>query len=127
VASIETIDLRLNAGSALLDLGSVEELGLIDIELNAGSVDLTLPNEPVIGSIEVNAGSVSLCTPTGAALRFNTEGSNLSSYDFEGQGLLENGSTWQTPGFEDADVRIELDVRTNAGSFSLNPEDGCRG
>jgi hypothetical protein len=81
----------------------------------------------VDGSIEVNAGSVNLCAPAGVALRFNTEGSNLSSHDFEDQGLVQTGSTWQTPGFEDAAVRIELDTQTNAGSFSLNPEDGCRG
>jgi hypothetical protein len=126
-ASVETVDLDLNAGSATLDLGSVEELGVIDVELNAGSVDLTLPNQSVIGSIEVNAGSVSLCTPPGAALRFNTEGSNLSSYDFEAHGLIEDDSVWQTPGFANAPVQIELDTRTNAGSFSLNPEEGCGG
>jgi hypothetical protein len=126
-ASIETINLNLNAGSVILDLGSVEDLGLVDVELNAGALDLTLPNQSLIGSIEANAGSVNVCTPAGTALRFNTEGSNLSSFDFEDQGLFQDGSTWQTPGFESAAVRIELDVRTNAGSFSLNPEDGCRG
>lgn len=126
-ASVETVDLNLNAGSAVLDLGSVEVLGQLDVELNAGSVDLTLPNQSVLGSIEVNAGSVNLCTPPGTALRFNTEGSNLSSFDFEDQGLVKNDSIWQTPGFENAAGRIELDTRTNAGSFSLNPEDGCRG
>ena len=85
------------------------------------------PDLTVDGSIEVNAGSVNLCTPDGAGLRFNTEGSNLSSYDFEDQGLVKTGSTWQTPGFDDADVRIDLDTQANAGSFSLNPEDGCGG
>jgi hypothetical protein len=126
-ASIETIDLNLNAGSAILDLGSVDEVGPLDVEINAGSVDLTLPNQSLIGSIEVNAGSVNLCVPAGTAMRFNTEGSNLSSFDFADQGLIQDGSTWQTPSFESAVERIELDARTNAGSLSLNPEDGCRG
>jgi hypothetical protein len=126
-ASVETIDLGLNAGSATLDLASVEELGFVNVELNAGAVNVLLPNQSVNGSIEVNAGSVNLCTPDSAGLRFNTEGSNLSSYDFEDQGLVKSGSTWETPGFADASVRIELDTQTNAGSFSLNPEDGCRG
>ena len=125
-ASVESIDLGLNAGSATLDLANVEELGFVNVELNAGSVNLLLPNQTVSGSIEVNAGSVNLCTPDGAGLRFNTDGSNLSSYDFEDQGLGKNGSTWETPGFENAPIRIELDTQTNAGSFSLNPEDGCR-
>lgn len=126
-ASVESLDLSLNAGSATLDLATAEELRFLNVDMNAGSVSLILPNQSVNGSIEANAGSVTLCAPAGAALRFNTEGSNLSSYDFEEQGLLKTGSTWQTPGFEDAAVRIELDTRTNAGSFTLNPEDGCRG
>lgn len=126
-ASIETLDLNLNAGSATLDLATAEELGFLNVELNAGSVNLILPDRSVDGSIEANAGSVHLCAPAGAALRFNTEGSNLSSYDFEDKGLVKTGSTWQTPGFDDAAVRIDLDTRMNAGSFSLNPEDGCRG
>jgi hypothetical protein len=126
-ASVETIDLGLNAGSATIDLANVEELGFVNVELNAGSLNVLLPNQSVEGSIEVNAGSVNLCTPDGVGLRFNTEGSNLSSYDFEDQGLVKNGSTWETPGFVDTPVRIELDTQTNAGSFSLNPADGCRG
>jgi hypothetical protein len=126
-ASVETIDLGLNAGSATIDLANVEELGFVNVELNAGSLNVLLPNQSVEGSIEVNAGSVNLCTPDGVGLRFNTEGSNLSSYDFEDRGLVKNGSTWETPGFVDAPVRIELDTQTNAGSFSLNPADGCRG
>jgi len=126
-ASVESLRLNLNAGSATLDLGSVERLRSVDMELNAGSLGLTLPNQSVTGSIEVNAGSVSLCTPAGTALRIDTADSNLSSYDFEDQGLVRNDSVWQTPGYETAAVRIELDARTNAGSFALNPEDGCRG
>ena len=125
-AGSSTIDLA-GASVETLDLEGVEELGLLNVELNAGSVDITLPRLTVDGSIEVNAGSVNLCTPDGAGLRFNTEGSNLSSYDFEDQGLVNTGSTWETPGFADADVRIDLDTQTNAGSFSLNPEDGCGG
>lgn len=126
-ASLETLDVHLNAGSALLDLASVEKLGTFDLELNAGSVNLILPGLSTNGSIEANAGSVGLCAPASAALRFNTEGSNLSSFDFEAQGLVQTGSTWQTPGFDESAVRIDVDVRTNAGSFSLNPEGGCRG
>ena len=126
-ASVETLDLGMNAGSATLDLEAVEELGFLNVEVNAGSINVTLPRLSVDGSIEVNAGSVNMCTPDGAGLRFNTEGSNLSSNDFEDRGLVNTGSTWQTPGFESAAVRIELDTQTNAGSFSLNPADGCDG
>jgi hypothetical protein len=124
-ASVDVLDLTLNAGSVTLDMGSVAEVGDLDINLNAGALGLTLPNQSFEGSIEVNAGSVSLCAPPGAALRLNTSESIVASYDYDGQGLVRNGSTWETPGFDDAAVRIDLDTRANAGSFSLNPEDGC--
>ena len=124
-ASIEAFDLTLNAGSVTLDMGSVVEMADLDINLNAGSLELTVPNQSFEGSIEVNAGSVSLCVPPGAAVRLNTSESIVASYDYEGQGLVKTGSTWETPGYDDAAVRIDLDTRANAGSFSLNPEDGC--
>jgi hypothetical protein len=125
LASVDALDLTLNAGSVTLDMGSVVELGNLDINLNAGSLEVTLPNQSFEGSIEANAGSVSLCVPPGAAVRLDTAESIVASYDYDGQGLVKSGSTWETPGFADAAVRIDLDTRANAGSFTLNPEDGC--
>ena len=126
-AAIEALELDLNAGSATLDLGLVRQLGDLDIALNAGSVALTLPAQSVHGSIEANAGSVELCVPAGVALRLHTSESIVSSYDFEDRGLVKDGSTWETPGFDGAPVKIELDTKATAGSFSLNPEGGCGG
>ena len=126
-ASIGTLDLTLNAGSVTLDMLSVADVGDLQVEVNAGAIELNLPDQSLAGSIEVNAGSVNLCAPPGAALRLNTDESIVAAYDFEDHGLIKNGSTWETPGFDDAAVRIELHTQANAGSFSLNPEDGCDG
>ena len=49
----------------------------------------------------------------------------VASYDYGGQGLVQDGSTWTTPGFDTAAVRIDLKTAANAGSFVLNPEEGC--
>jgi hypothetical protein len=127
-ANLGRFDTTLNAGSATLDLGSVHQIGNVDIQLNAGSLGLTLPNLSLTGSIEVNAGSIELCVAPEAGLRIQTEGSILASYDFEGSGLTKNGSTWQTPGFDGAAVKIDLDAQANAGSVSLNRTGGaCSG
>jgi len=126
-ANIATLEATLNAGSATFDLGAVHQIEEIQIELNAGSLDLTLPNLTMNGSIEVNAGSVQLCAPAGAGLRLETSKSIVASYDFDGHGLIQNGSTWETPGFDAAPVKIELHTHANAGSFSLDPADGCGG
>ena len=125
-ASVDALELNLNAGSAALDLGSAHDVGDLQIGLNAGTLNLILPNESLTGSIEANAGSVNLCVPPGAGLKLDTSGI-AAGYDYGDRGLVMAGSIWQTPGFDDAAVRIELDTQVNAGSFSIDPEDGCRG
>ena len=77
------------------------------------------------GTIEANAGTVKLCAPEGAGLRLRTGDSIIASYDYAGHGLVQDGTTWTTPGYDTADVQIDLETRANAGSFSLDPEGGC--
>ncbi|HEX6868126.1 MAG TPA: DUF5668 domain-containing protein [Candidatus Limnocylindrales bacterium] len=124
-ATLGAVALEMNAGSATLDLGTAAAIATLDAQLNAGSLGVTLPNHSMTGSIQANAGAVRLCAPAGAGLRLHTGDSIISSYDYAGHGLVQDGSTWTTPGFETAAVRIELDTRANAGSFTLDPEEGC--
>jgi hypothetical protein len=126
-ASLTRIELNLNAGATTMDLGAAREVEELQVQLNAGSLNVTLPNKSLSGSIEANAGSVNLCAPAGVGLRLNTTESLVASYDYEAHGLVQSGTTWQTPGFETAEIRIDLDTRANAGSFSLDPEEGCGG
>jgi hypothetical protein len=117
--------LQLNAGSGTVDLSSAEAIQRIDIELNAGSVGVTLPHTSMVGTIHANAGAVRLCAQPGVALRLQTGESIVASYDYAGHGLVQDGSTWTTPGFDSAAQKIELTTEANAGSFALDPEDGC--
>ena len=126
-ANLGSFEATVNAGSATVDLGTARQVRDVHIDMNAGSIGLTLPNLSMTGSIEVNAGSVKICTPPGVALRIETKESIVSSYDFEGHGLVKNGSTWQTPDFDSAGVRIDLSAQANAGSISLDPAGGCHG
>jgi hypothetical protein len=124
-ASLGAFDIEQNAGSATVDLSALESIGGLDATLNAGSLGLRLPNLSVTGTIEANAGAVRLCAPPGAALKLRTGENIVGSYDYEGHGLVKDGSTWTTPGFDTAEVKIELQTSANAGSFTLDPEDGC--
>jgi LiaF transmembrane domain len=119
------IEVELNAGSATVDLRDVTEIEGIDVGINAGSLGLDLPAVSTTGSIEANAGSVRLCAPEGVALRLDTSGSALSSQDFASAGLVEVDDAWETPGYDTAVTRIELETQANAGSFRLNPPEGC--
>ena len=92
-------------------------------QLNAGSLGLTLP-QPVDDRHdpgERRRGQI--CAPRRAGLRLHTGESIIASYDYAGHGLVQDGSTWTTPGFDSAAVRIELETNANAGSFTLDPEE----
>lgn len=124
-ATLGTVNLQLNAGAATVDLGSASSIDGVQFQLNAGSLGLTLPNVSVTGSVEANAGAVRLCAPPGAGLRLRTGDSIIASYDYAGHGLVQNGTTWTTPGYDSASVQIDLRTAANAGSFTLDPEGGC--
>ena len=124
-ATIGIVDIDLNAGASTVDLSQVAAIERLEAGLNAGSLGVTLPNKSMTGSIQANAGAVRLCAPDGAGLRLRTGENIVASYDYGNHGLVQNGSTWTTPGFETAAVQIDLETRANAGSFTLNPADGC--
>ena len=124
-ARLGVLDVELNAGQATVILRDAAEVGAIEASLNAGSLGLYLPSVSTTGTIEANAGSIRLCTPPGVALRFYTDENVLSSYDFGSAGLVQVGDTWETPGYDTAVTRIELQIEANVGSFSLDPAEGC--
>ena len=126
-AELGTVNVQFNAASVELDLSDVSSLERLDVQGNAGSGALLLPAHSLQGQLQVNAGSIEVCTPQGAALRLTTGSNPIGSYDLDGNGLDQNGNTWQTPGYDSAAVRIALDLEANVGSISLNPEDGCDG
>jgi hypothetical protein len=68
---------------------------------------------------------VTLCAPAGVALRLHTGDSVLAAQDYAAAGLVQNGDVWETPGYDTAVTRIELRTEANAGSFSLDPVEGC--
>ena len=124
-ALVGQFGLQLNAGSATVDLTSAQAVQHIDVQLNAGSVGLTLPHVSTTGTIHANAGAVRLCAQPGVALKLHTGESIVASYDSAGHGLVQDGSTWTSPEFDTAAQKIELQTEANAGSFVLDPEDGC--
>ena len=124
-ARLAVLKLDLNAGQANIDLRGVTEIEGVEIGINAGELGLDLPSASMTGSIEANAGSIRLCAPRDVALRLHTGDSVLSSQDFGDAGLVLVGDTWETPGYDTAINRIELRTEANAGSFRLDPEEGC--
>lgn len=124
-ARLSTLAVDLNAGRAVIDLRGVAAIDGLEIGVNAGDLAITLPSLPLTGSIEANAGSVRLCAPTDVALRLRTGDSVLAGHDFAAAGLVQVGDAWETPGYDTAATRIDLRTEANAGSFRLDPAEGC--
>jgi hypothetical protein len=126
-ATLREVRVQVNFGGITLDLGEATAVDTVNVQSNAGITALSLPNVSMSGEIQVNAGAVRVCAPPGAALRIRTGESAVSSYDFGRAGLVQDGSTWTSPNYDAAAVRIDLEAEANAGSFTLNPEEGCNG
>jgi LiaI-LiaF-like transmembrane region len=112
-----------NAGSFGVDLSGAA-LGGLDVRANAGSGTLTLPAGTFSGRIDVNAGSLNVCAPAGTGLRIVANGA-LSSTDFSSSGLVQSGSTWESPGYAAAATKIDLTLSANAASVTLGRDGGC--
>ena len=113
-------------GDTRLDLSgaTVEQL---DVEVNAADIAIQLPETASLdGSVQGNAASVDLCAPTGVGLRFVVDDNITASDNYDEQGLVRNGSAWETPGYADAATKIALRTVGSAVRFTLNPEGGCR-
>ena len=122
---LRSLDVTVNAGSTRIDLDGAT-LSDIGVTVNAGDTRIVLPDTSLSGSFTVNAGSIRFCTPADAALRLSTSEHLTASYDFGTSGLIKDGSTWTSPNYASAAVRIDLSTTANAGSIALNPMDGCR-
>jgi cell wall-active antibiotic response 4TMS protein YvqF len=114
-----------NAGSIVIDLAGarVDELAL---SLNAGSASVTVDADSTLaGQLDVNAGSIDLCTSPDTALRIVVEDNITFSHNLDESGLNGSGNTWSTDGFSEASRQVDLRLKGNAASFTLNPEEGC--
>jgi hypothetical protein len=124
-AQVASLDVGVNAGDGQIGLKDDAALETLRASVNAGSLTLDLPAAPFRGQVSVNAGSAEVCLPPGTAVRVHAGDVSLGSTNLAARGLVQQGSTWTTPGFADAPVKVELDVSVNLGSFALDPENGC--
>ena len=87
---------------------------------------MVLPVASMEGSLTANAGSIEICTSAEVDLRFHAGDNPLGSNNFAEAGLVQDGSTWSSPGYELAQHQVELSASANLGSITLNPDGGCQ-
>ena len=119
---LASFSLDLNAGDARID-ASEGRLGAIDMSINAGRIRLRLDGDTT-GSLSANAGSIELCAPEDATLRFRVEEQLTFGQNLDDRGLSRSGDVWTREGSVGAPV-IDLSIDGNAANFSLDPAGGC--
>jgi hypothetical protein len=124
-AHLGSLAVDANAGSVEVDLRDAE-LDDAAVEVNFGSATLRLPDRSATATVSVNAGSAAICLPPGAGLRVRLE-SVAASNDFGDHGMTEAGGVWVTPGYDTAEVRLDVRADVNAGSLTLDPARQCAG
>ena len=119
------VRVTVNAGAGTLTLVDASMTGTLDATVNAGSLAVALPRTGLSGSVTVNAGSARLCVPANAAIRLRVTQNALATTNFDAFGLVRQGDTWSTPGYDLQSTVIDLAVKASLGSVSLAQEGDC--
>jgi hypothetical protein len=141
------LDVNLDAGDATLDLAGlrVETLtaqgnalgasrlllhdatvGRLDVQVNAGDLKIALPaGADLAGQVQANAASIALCADPGTGLRLR-DTSVVTGDNFAAAGLVQAGTTWESPGIGSAAHVVDLALEGAAANFTLNPSEGCQ-
>jgi hypothetical protein len=116
-------DLRVevNAGEARIG-GAGTTVDALDVRVNAGRARLS-PEGDTRGTLEVNVGTIDLCVPPTANLRLEVDASFAFSTNLDDRDLERDGEAWIRDG---TGPEIDLSVKGNIGTFTLDPEAGCR-
>jgi hypothetical protein len=122
-ARIGSLAVTGNAAEVAVDAtsASVAELSAV---MNTGRLSINLPTaSSLAGSIRIGGGQLQLCAPSGVGLLVTTRGFGRQIVV---DGVDQDGSSWQSPNYDSAALRAELDVRVSFGTIEINPTGGCR-
>lgn len=122
-AGLGLIKVDANAGDILIDAGRAT-VDRLDVMLNAGRARITLGSGATTGSISVNAGAIELCVPPDAPLRLDVNDQLTFVQNLADRGLQQTGTIWNRAGAGPS--LIDLDIDGNVASFTLDPKGGCR-
>lgn len=113
------LDLEVGASRNLLDLRG---LRVNELQLSTGASDseITLPEQgQVRAKVRSGAASVNVHIPQGVAARINARG-GLAGISVDSTRFPRYNGLNQSPDYETAENRVELDIETGVGSVTVN-------
>lgn len=124
-ANLASATFTLNLGSLHVDLSGAK-VGTLSVSTNLGAAYVTLDGSSDLSAdLKTNLGSLEVCIPAGLGVQV-TSTDSLSSSDFSGAGLVRVRGLWQTPNYDSAAHKANLNFSTSLGSLKLHPAGGCK-
>ena len=114
--------LEIESGAGDLDLNLTElAVSELDLQAGAGSLEVTLPRAAgrTEASVQAGAAEVDLTVPEGVAARITLEG-GLTETTIDQSRFPKVGSYYQSPDYETATNRVDLDVETGVGRVTIH-------
>ncbi len=114
------LELNTGANEARLDLTELAVTELV-LKTGASSTRVQLPARAGATRVQVSSGaaSVNLRVPEGVAARIRATG-GLSGINVDTRRFPRTGDTYETPGYETAQNRVEIRSETGVGSVDIH-------
>ena len=119
---IAEIILDIEGGAADIDLRLTDlNVKTLDIDIGAADIDIDLPSDAGHTQVYIDAGAadIDIAVPDGVAALINSD-SALSSLDVDTSRFPETGEVWQSPDYDTAQNRVEINIDTGASSVSIH-------
>lgn len=113
-------DLDLDFGALTGNL-NLEDISVrsIDLDVGAASLDIALGDlHDLDFSIDSGASSLEISIPNGVGLRVDMD-TGLTSTNIESLGIANMGDYYVSPGYDSAQVKINLDIDMGAGKIDF--------
>lgn len=114
-----SLEINIGAGSFHFNL---QEIIIEKLTINSGACDLEVNLGNQVEYVEINSGvmNLELKIPENRAVSIMTKGV-ISNKNFNRKGLFKTAdNTYQTPGFEDADQKLIIEIRAPISNIELD-------
>jgi hypothetical protein len=117
--TITSLHINSGAGEAEIDLSDLQVSNL-HIQTGASSSKITMPSHAgqTHAVVEAGAASLRITVPPGVAARILNQ-SGLSSLAINTNRFPRQGYVYQSPDFDSAPNKVELEIRTGVGSVDV--------
>jgi hypothetical protein len=139
---IDALGVALSAGNGKIDLagadvgslrltGSATQLRVdlsqatvsaLSASIRLGGLTLLLPDADLTGNLDVTVGQVDVCLPADVGLRVHRQ-SDFGVVKY--QGFEQHAVEWQSPGYAQAAVHVDVTVTPGLGGVEFDPIRGC--